>query len=127
MSDKENEECEGIRQGRETDKEIKAIRDLISDICTNSEVNKLNLEHMTISYKELATANSLTHYKLFSRTEKLLIAQGKLETSHNDHVKHEGINIKNKHNRYTLLVAVLAIGVSLTTAIVLAIQAGVFK
>lgn len=129
MGDKnENEKsepCEGIRQSRETDKEIKEMLKLMSKVCTNNEVNANSLAHLAESFKELATANSLTHYKLFSRTENLKVNFKGLETKHDEHVKHGSSEATNKHNRYTLLVSILAIGLSIATVVALLIQAGV--
>lgn len=120
--DKEKE-CSRHRGERETDREIKKIRELISDLATNSEVNKANLEHTSESYKELATANSLTHYKLFARTEALGVSLKELETKHGEHVKHGTQATTAKHNRYTMLVSWVAIGISLATTGVLVVQA----
>jgi hypothetical protein len=119
-------ECEGIKQYRETSKEIKEIKDLMATMTTGNEVNKANLTNLSASFKELAKSNSLTHYKLFARTEKLRVAQGKTETAHEEHVKHGTQNNTNKQHRSTVLIAWVAIGVSLVTAAVLAKQAGLF-
>ncbi|MEE9356226.1 MAG: hypothetical protein V3U75_11605 [Methylococcaceae bacterium] len=130
MSDSKEpgEECEGMRQARETDKEIKEILKQISAMNTDNSVNAANLTHITGAYKELATANSLTHYKLFSRTEKLKVSMGKLETRHSEHIKHGTAEGNNRQHRHVVLVSWVAIGISLTATIVFGlIQAGVFN
>jgi hypothetical protein len=130
MSDKDNETsepCEGIRQARETDKEIKAIFKEISTVCTNNKVVAANLTHLAESFKELATANSLTHYKLFSRTENLKVSFKGLETKHDEHIKHGGLVMATGRYKHVILVSWAAIGISLTATIVFGlIQAGVF-
>lgn len=129
MSDEKDEndkECEGIRQGRETDKEIKAMLKIMATMNTANEVNAANLSNMSESLKELATANSLTHYKLFSRTENLKVNLGKLDTKHNEHVKHGGLVVATGRYRHVILVSWAAIGISLTATIVFGlIQAGI--
>lgn len=123
----DHSECEGIRQYKQTAREIVDIRKAISDICANSKVNKNSLKHITDAFKELATANSLTHYKLFARTETAAIEHGKLETSYKEHAKHtDGDAVKGRHKN-TMLVSYFAIAISIGTMVVLAIQAGVFK
>lgn len=122
------EPCEGIRQARETDKEIKEILKQISDMNADNKVNAANLEHMTGAYKELATANSLTHYKLFSRTESLKVKMATLKTSYGEHIKHGTAEGTNKRHRHVVFVSWCAIGISLTATIVFGlIQAGVFN
>lgn len=130
MSDGKNEdtECEGMRQARETDKEIKEILKQISDMNTDNKLNAANLEHMTGAYKELATANSLTHYKLFSRTENLKVGLNGLTIRHDEHIKHGTAEGTNRQHRHVVLVSWVAIGISLTATIVFGlIQAGVFN
>jgi hypothetical protein len=132
MSDsKDNEkpeECEGIRQARATDKEIKAILKEISAMSGDNKVNANSLTHLAESFKELATANSLTHYKLFSRTENLSIGLKGIETKHGEHVKHGGLIMATGRYKHVILVSWAAIGISLAATIVFGlIQAGVFK
>ncbi len=123
---KQDEECEGIKQYRETAKEIKAIHKLISDMHTGFEVNKANLGHLSTSFKNLSKSNSLTHFKLFTRTENLKIDLGKMETSHGEHVKHGKQDNTNKQHRGVVLISCVAVGVSLITLLILAKQAGMF-
>ena len=124
--DKNSEPCEGVRQARETDKEIKEILKLISTVCADNKVNAANLTNLTVVYKELAKANSLTHYKLFSRTENLKINLKGIETKHSEHVKHGGLVLATGRYRHIILVSWAAIGISLTATIILGlIQAGV--
>jgi hypothetical protein len=130
MSDKDEnaEPCEGIQQARATDKEIKAIHKLIAIMNTANSVNAANLTHMAESFKELATANSLTHYKLFSRTENLKVNFKGLETKHDEHVKHGGVIMATGRYKHVILVSWAAIGISLTATIIFGlIQAGVFN
>lgn len=127
QSDKDTE-CEGVRQARATDKEIKEILKQISDMNTDNKVNAANLTHMTESFKELATANSLTHYKLFARTESLKVSFKGLETRHDEHIKHGTAEGTNRQHRHVVLVSWVAIGISLTATVVFGlIQAGVFN
>ena len=128
MSEKKDNdtECEGIRQYKETAKEVKEIRDLIFKLSGNSGKNQTNLENLTESFKELAKSNSLTHYKLFARTENLKISIAKVETSHVEHVKTEDKEDSNDKHKVTLLLSCVAIGVSVVTVVVLAKQAGLF-
>ncbi len=126
-NNQDHPECEGIRQYKQTAREIVDIRKAIGDICANSKVNKISLKHLTDSFKELATANSLTHYKLFARTETAAIEHGKLETAYNEHVKYTSDDAVKGRHKNTMLVSYFAIAISIGTMVVLAIQAGVFK
>lgn len=129
MSDKPNpEECEGVRQARKTDKEIKEILKQFSEMNAENKVNANSLAHLAESFKELATANSLTHYKLFGRTETLRVNFGKIETKHNEHIKHGTQEGTIKRHRHVILVSWAAIGITVTATIVFGlIEAGVFN
>ncbi len=126
-SNENHSECEGIRQYKQTAREIVDIKKLINDMCANGKVNRANLKNLSEAFKELATANSLTHYKLFARTEELGIKNGKLETAHGEHIKHTDNDAVSSRHKSTMLVSYFAIAISVGTMVVLAIQAGVFK
>ncbi len=111
---------------KDTLKELKEVRGMITDLAETSIVNKTNLENMTNSYKVLATDNSLTHYKLFSRTEKLKVSVAKVEVVIEDHQKHGDDQQKSQQHRGVYLLSMVAIGVSIVTAIIMAVQAGLF-
>lgn len=120
------EECEGIKMQRRTDKDIKQIRELISEVATNSTVNKTSLEFMSTSLKNLASANSLTHFKLFARTEKLRISVARVETLQGEREKHDTKDDTNKKHRHIFIVSIIAIVLSIITLIVLAKNANLF-
>jgi hypothetical protein len=125
MPDKK-EECEGIRQYKETAREVKEIRDVLATLNTNSGINKANLENLTDAFKTLAESNRLTHYKLFARTENLKVNMATVQTSFDEHIKsNDKEDSVNKH-RASFLVSCIAIGISVVTVIILAKQAGLF-
>jgi len=111
------------RGQRETDVEIKEIRQLISDLYGGSKVNEDNLENISNAYKELANANSATHFTLFAKTENLSINLKELETRHTEHIKHGNRDSTEKRHRYTMFVSWVAIVISIATVGVLIIQA----
>ncbi len=117
---------EGCIQHKYTIKEIKEIKALITNLLDDTTTNKANLITLTVSFKELATANSLTHYKLFARTEKLKIGQARTETLHQEHIKSDDKSDSNKKHKTNTLISWCAIGISILTVILLAKQAGIF-
>ena len=121
------EECSRHRGQRETDREIKAIRQLIANLNTNSEVNKTNLENVTNTCRDLASTNNIAHYELFARAESLGINLKELETKHIEHIKHGSKESINKHHRVTVLISWIAISISVVTVSVLIVQALLMK
>ncbi len=118
---------EGCIQHRYTIKEIKEIKSMISDIVNNTTTNKANLSSLTESVKTLAESNSLTHYKLFARTEKLKVGMARIESTHKEYIRNDDKQDSNSKHKSIVLVSWFAIGISIVTAIVLAIQAGIFS
>ncbi len=127
--DRETESCDNSRQngGRETDREIKKIRNLISDLAVDSSVNKANLEHITEAHKELTTINSSAHNLLFTRTETLNVSLKELETRHMEHIKHGTQDTTASRHRVAVFMSWVAIGVSVATVITVIIVQKVFK
>lgn len=119
-------ECEGIKQYKKTNEEIIEVKKMIDGLCINSELNKSNLKTMSKSIETLATTNSLTHYKLFGRTEKNNLANARLETRFGEHEKHGTVAKDDKKHKSVMLVSYVAIFISVLTMIVLAKQAGYF-
>jgi hypothetical protein len=126
-------ECQGIQKLLATDAAIKEIkdmakglRDMIGVLTADSTRNKVNLENLTASFKDLAESNSLTHYNLFAKTENLRVGHTKTETVLKEHIGHGNKSDDNKRHRSVFIVSCIAIGISLLTVIILAIQAGMF-
>ncbi len=111
-------DTESQRIARATDKEIKEIKKLIHDLSVDSEVNKSSLSHICNSFEQLVKDNSTTHYKLFARTEAIRLDLSKLETSHNEHIKHDACETASKNHRTSLIASWCAVGVSIVTVII---------
>ncbi len=116
-------ECGGIK---ETIKEVRKLSGVVDSLAQTAIVNKTNLENITNSYQSLATDNSMTHHKLFDRTSTLKVSIAKVETSFTEHEKHGSEDTKNQQHRSVYLLSMVAIVVSVVTAIVLAVLPGLF-
>ncbi len=130
MADKNNdgaEECEGTKMQRRTDRDIKEIRTLMTEVVSDSNVNKTSIEFMSKSYSELAKSNSLTHYKLFARTEDLNIKVAECKAAYKTNEKHGTKEDAKQHGRRVFFISCVAIILSVATVILLAIQAGIFN
>lgn len=118
----ENRDSYQNKQGRQTDKEIKEIHNIMASINTGNEVNAANLKNLTGSFKDLATSNNITHQQLFVRTESLNINIKELETRHKEHIQSTAQNNTNKNHRCLMLVSWVAICISVVTVGVLVVQ-----
>jgi len=106
------------RLARATDKEIKEIKNLIQSLSTDSVVNKSNLSHISKSYDQLVKDNTLTHYKLFARTEEIKLELSRLKALHDEHVKHEQHIVNSTRHRAGLVASWSAVGLSLLAIII---------
>lgn len=123
MTDKKDgNECEGIVAMRKTDKDIGVIKTSLADITTDSAVNKKALELIAKSFETMAEANSLTHYKLFARTEKNGNKLTKLETELNEHKKHNNADEVGRKHRAGFAVSVVALSVSILTFLAILVR-----